>query len=415
MNKKNVKVMMSLAIIIATSLSIWIFADAAFGPEKQEVNIETETNSSLNKEGDYVQQVSITENQDIVMTLEEVAAYNGKSGKPSYVVVHNIVYDMTNVESWNGGNHMGLEAGQDLSAEFEASPHAMSILKNAPVIAKLSVDSLVASTSGKTDEYNNEVMDKDEDKEDSYSDHNVDVLSSASQDTTDLTIDQLATFNGKNGQAAYIAVNGVIYDMTQLGSWTNGSHQGYQAGKDLTAAFSNSPHSQATLDAAIIVGKLVNSVAVNVPLATPEPISTTKTVNETTMTDQQTPAANIWTLDLLAKYNGQNGNPAYIVVNGTIYDVTYLGGWSGGTHKGYSAGQDLTQAFASSPHAMSILNGATIVGTIGGTYQEPVLIDKALLPVGDDEDDDHDDDDDDDEDDDDDDDDGDDDDDHDDD
>ena len=36
----------------------------------------------------------------------------------------------------------------------------------------------------------------------------------------------------------------------------------------------------------------------------------------------------------LAKYNGQNGNPAYVAVNGKVYDVTDSPAWTGGEHHG---------------------------------------------------------------------------------
>ncbi|MBN2879477.1 MAG: hypothetical protein JXN65_07585 [Clostridia bacterium] len=73
---------------------------------------------------------------------------------------------------------------------------------------------------------------------------------------------------------------------------------------------------------------------------------------------------------MLSQYDGRNGNPAYIAVNGTIYDVTNIGAWSNGSHQGYQAGRDLTAAFANSPHSLSILNGAPVVGKL----QSPVTL-----------------------------------------
>ena len=72
-----------------------------------------------------------------------------------------------------------------------------------------------------------------------------------------------------------------------------------------------------------------------------------------------------WTLETLSKYNGMNGNPAYIAVNGTIYNVTSIGSWSGGVHHGIRAGQDVTTFFASSPHSASLLNQVPVIGKIG--------------------------------------------------
>jgi len=86
-----------------------------------------------------------------------------------------------------------------------------------------------------------------------------------------------------------------------------------------------------------------------------------------------------FTMSEIAKYNGMNGNPAYIVVSGTIYDVTKIGEWSGGEHQGIRAGQDVTAFFANSPHAASLLNQLPIIGKVGDTIrfttagQNPVI------------------------------------------
>ncbi|WP_290068715.1 cytochrome b5 domain-containing protein, partial [Lactobacillus intestinalis] len=45
-----------------------------------------------------------------------------------------------------------------------------------------------------------------------------------------------------------------------------------------------------------------------------------------------------FTLEELKKYNGKNGNPAYIAVNGKVYDVTNNPHWKNGEHHGYEAG-----------------------------------------------------------------------------
>ncbi|MBE5990578.1 putative heme/steroid binding protein [Lacrimispora xylanisolvens] len=71
------------------------------------------------------------------------------------------------------------------------------------------------------------------------------------------------------------------------------------------------------------------------------------------------------TLDELSKYNGKDGNPAYIAVDGVIYDVTESKMWKDGEHNGYTAGKDLTEEIKKvSPHGTSVLKKMKEVGKI---------------------------------------------------
>lgn len=75
----------------------------------------------------------------------------------------------------------------------------------------------------------------------------------------EFTLDELAEFNGKDGNAAYIAVDGVIYDVTDISQWKNGLHNGFDAGQDLTEAIKNqSPHGISKLKNLKVVGKLID-------------------------------------------------------------------------------------------------------------------------------------------------------------
>lgn len=59
----------------------------------------------------------------------------------------------------------------------------------------------------------------------------------------DMTLAELAAFNGRDGQPAYVAYGGVIYDVTESAMWGNGDHEGmHDAGKDLTGEHDDAPH-----------------------------------------------------------------------------------------------------------------------------------------------------------------------------
>ena len=84
------------------------------------------------------------------------------------------------------------------------------------------------------------------------------VKGSAADGTLELTLDQLKQFDGKNGNPAYVAVDGILYDVSNVGPWKNGDHNGYSAGNDLTDIIKNkSPHGVKNLEGLPSVGKLV--------------------------------------------------------------------------------------------------------------------------------------------------------------
>lgn len=71
-----------------------------------------------------------------------------------------------------------------------------------------------------------------------------------------------------------------------------------------------------------------------------------------------------FTIQELSKYNGKGGNPAYVAVNGIVYDVTNNAAWAAGTHFGLTAGKDLTNEFASCHAGQTILSKLKVVGKL---------------------------------------------------
>ena len=84
-------------------------------------------------------------------------------------------------------------------------------------------------------------------------------VSSSAEEMRTFTLEELSQYNGKDGQPAYVAVDGVVYDVTNVEAWKDGEHKlGLTAGNELTEAITNqSPHGLKVLEGLPIVGELV--------------------------------------------------------------------------------------------------------------------------------------------------------------
>ena len=74
------------------------------------------------------------------------------------------------------------------------------------------------------------------------------------------TLEELAEFDGQDGGRAYIAIDGVVYDVTDVPEWSGGMHAGdrFIAGKDYSNEIRDvSPHGVSVLSRAERVGILV--------------------------------------------------------------------------------------------------------------------------------------------------------------
>ncbi|WP_341778851.1 cytochrome b5 domain-containing protein [Levilactobacillus sp. HBUAS70063] len=71
----------------------------------------------------------------------------------------------------------------------------------------------------------------------------------------------------------------------------------------------------------------------------------------------------IFSKDELAKFDGQQGQPAYVAIDGVVYDVSGVEAWAGGKHHGNLAGQELTSVIdGQSPHGRKVLAKLPVVG-----------------------------------------------------
>ncbi|WP_053956390.1 cytochrome b5 domain-containing protein [Inediibacterium massiliense] len=69
--------------------------------------------------------------EERIFTVEDLAQYDGSNGKPAYVAVNGIVYDVSLEPTWGGGTHFGLYAGKDLTAQFNGCHNGrLEVLRN---------------------------------------------------------------------------------------------------------------------------------------------------------------------------------------------------------------------------------------------------------------------------------------------
>lgn len=76
----------------------------------------------------------------------------------------------------------------------------------------------------------------------------------------EFTREELSHYNGTNGYPSYVAVNGIVYDVTNIPIWQTGTHFGLRAGQSLSVEF-NTCHSNRpmVLDELQQVGRMVDA------------------------------------------------------------------------------------------------------------------------------------------------------------
>ena len=75
--------------------------------------------------------------QNHIFTLEELSSFNGKKGKPAYIGYKGKVYDLTASLLWVDGDHLGHEAGEDLTMAMDIAPHGEEALEKMKVVGTL--------------------------------------------------------------------------------------------------------------------------------------------------------------------------------------------------------------------------------------------------------------------------------------
>jgi predicted heme/steroid binding protein/uncharacterized membrane protein len=69
---------------------------------------------------------------------DELKAYNGKDGRPAYVVYKGRIYDVTRSGHWEDGFHMGRHrAGEDLSDFLSMAPHETEVFERVELVGNI--------------------------------------------------------------------------------------------------------------------------------------------------------------------------------------------------------------------------------------------------------------------------------------
>lgn len=148
---------------------------------------------------------------------------------------------------------------------------------------------------------------------------------------TYFTDEDLAVYNGKEGKQQYIAVDGVVYDVTAVPAWSKGMHKGGKAGSDISDKITKAPHGKDVLEKRDVKGFLVKS----------------------------------FTLKDLKQYGAGSDKGYYAAIDGLVYDLTDVSVWKGGKHfKGIRSGKDLSSAILKSPHGKNVLKKLDVVGIL---------------------------------------------------
>lgn len=86
--------------------------------------------------------------------------------------------------------------------------------------------------------------------------------------------------------------------------------------------------------------------------------------------------------DDIKKSDGADGRPAYVEVDGKVYDVSKSALWSGGAHMGkHHAGGDLSEDIKAAPHSKEVLERVTFVGESAGQSKQPSEQSTSAEPV----------------------------------
>ncbi|PKM96443.1 MAG: hypothetical protein CVU84_01660 [Firmicutes bacterium HGW-Firmicutes-1] len=91
---------------------------------------------SQNTNRNDLREVKVKQQQQ-EFTLDELAQYDGSNGKPTYVAVSDVIYDVSLEATWGGGSHFSLLGGKDLTSSFNSCHDTQQILEKLPIVGVL--------------------------------------------------------------------------------------------------------------------------------------------------------------------------------------------------------------------------------------------------------------------------------------
>lgn len=81
-------------------------------------------------------------------------------------------------------------------------------------------------------------------------------MSDHQQALPEFTKSQLALRNGQDKPQVWVALHGVIYDVTDSRLWKTGKHYEHWAGQDLTDELKDAPHTEKVFEKFKAIGRL---------------------------------------------------------------------------------------------------------------------------------------------------------------
>ena len=271
-------------------------------------------------QSDYIRE----ESTDIlILTKEELANSNGENGNSSYISIDGIIYDVSNVKLFKQSPYNNLKFGTDVTEAFyELNDGDESILRDIPMVGLLAEPEEAEIMDG-VEEY--------------YPQQRLKIMSS----------EELEKYNGENGNPAYMAIEGIVYDITNLSVLELFNETNLRLGSDITKEFKTYYRGDKEL------------------LKEAKEVAILHDFNESQRGKHIERNIKDLTLKELSKYDGKNGNPAYVAVNGVIYDVTNEEILKKSPHNSINLGTDITKEFKGCHNSdESVLAKLPIVGKV---------------------------------------------------